>query len=388
MKCDVLVIGASAAGLCAATAAANGDAGVILLDKDFDHPKHTANTLFDGMAARAGLQIDDCYVQRELDGMRIISPAGHGVTIPARGYFIDRQRFDRHYLDIAEKSGVMLLSGEAQNAKLDGSRRTVMTGSSTEEIDARIVVDASGIKAVPARQAGLQPMRHPEDIAWAMEVEVEHPGLGDEMFFQYWIGSMAPGWKATFSPAGGERATLGVFVRGHGQNVQSFFRSFLQKFKAYKAQEYKDIEEMKILSVTRGGDPICVLPGQIVADSFMVTGGAAGQSGLAYGMRAGTICGSVAAEATAEGDVSSRSLSDYGRQWNSEFFWEYCMGRAALETLQNLKDEEVDRLCRSLSGKTLISDGSFLKKAAYSGAKVALARPSTIFDLVMNLARS
>jgi digeranylgeranylglycerophospholipid reductase len=119
----------------------------------------------------------------------------------------------------------------------------------------------------------------------------------------------------------------------------------------------------------------------------MVTGGAAGQSGLAYGMRAGTICGTVAAEATAEGDVSCRSLSDYERQWNSEFFWEYRMGRAALETLQGLKDDEVDRLCRSLSGKTLISDGSFLKKAAYSGAKVALARPSTIFDLVMNLAK-
>ncbi len=387
MKCDVLVIGASAAGLCAATAAAKGGAGVILMDRDLDQPTHTANTLFEGMAARAGVQIDDCYVQKELEGMRIISPAGHGVTVPASGYFIDRQKFDRHYCGLAEKAGVMLLSGKAQSARLDGSRRTVTTGSGAEEIDARVVVDASGIKAVPARRAGLQPVRHPEDIAWAMEAEVEHPGLGDEMFFQYWIGSMAPGWKATFSPAGGERATLGVFVRGHGQNVQSFFRSFLQKFKAYKAGEYRDIEEMKILSVKRGGDPICVLPGEIVADSFMVTGGAAGQSGLAYGMRAGTICGTVAAEATAEGDVSCRSLSDYERQWNSEFFWEYRMGRAALETLQGLKDDEVDRLCRSLSGKTLISDGSFLKKAAYSGAKVALARPSTIFDLVMNLAR-
>ena len=66
-------------------------------------------------------------------------------------------------------------------------------------------------------------MRHPEDIAWAMEADIEHPAIGEEMFFQYWIGSMAPGWKATFSPAGGDHATLGVFVRGHGQNVLPFF---------------------------------------------------------------------------------------------------------------------------------------------------------------------
>ena len=385
VKCDVLVIGASAAGLSAAAAAAKGGASVILLDRDMNHLKHTANTLFEGMAARSGVQIEDCYRQKELEGMRIISPAGHGATIPAPGIFIDRQEFDLYHLRLAEKAGVATLFGEARSAKLDGSRRTVAMDA--EEIDARVVVDASGIKAALARQAGLQPMRHPEDIAWAMEAEVEHPGLGDEMFFQYWIGSMAPGWKATFSPAGGDRATLGVFVRGHGQNVQSFFRSFLQRFKAHKAAEYRNIEEMKILSVTRGGDPICVLPGQIVADSFMVTGGAAGQSGLAYGMRAGTICGTVAAEAVADGDVSRQSLSDYERQWNAEFYWEYRMGRAALETLEDLKDEEVDRLCRSLSGKTLISGGTFLKKAAYAGAKIALARPATILDLLRNLAR-
>jgi digeranylgeranylglycerophospholipid reductase len=390
VKCDVLVTGASAAGLFAAAAAAKCGASVILLDRDPDHIKHTANTLFEGMAERSGVHIDDCYRQKELEGMRIISPAGHGVTIPARGFFIDRQKFDLHYLDLAERAGVTLLSGEARSAKLDGNRRTVTLSedeSLHDEIDARIVVDASGIETTLARQAGLKPMRHPEDIAWAMEAEVEQPGLGDEMFFQYWIGSMAPGWKATFSPAGGDRATLGVFVRGHGQNVHSFFRSFLQKFKAYKAAEYRDIEEMKILSVKRGGDPICVLPGQVVADSFMVTGGAAGQSGLAYGMRAGTICGTVAAEAVLDGDVSRRSLSDYERQWNSEFYWEYRMGRAALETLNDLLDEEVDRLCLSLSGRTLISGGSFLKKAAFSGAKVALARPATILELARNLAR-
>ena len=86
-----------------------------------------------------------------------------------------------------------------------------------------------------------------------------------------------------------------------------FFHEFLKRFKAYKKALYKDIEDLKILSMRQGGDPICVLPGQMVADSFLVTGGAAGQSGLAYSMRAGTIAGTVAAEAVATGDVTRTS---------------------------------------------------------------------------------
>ena len=359
------------------------------MDRDPVGLDHAANTLFEGMAGPSGIKVEDCYLKKELEGMRILSPSGHGATIPAKGYFIDRRKFDEHYLRLAKSSGVTILAGLAKNSMYEGRSRSVsleMDGSE-EQMRALVVVDASGVSSCLGHQAGLQPMRHPEDIAWAMEAEVMLPDLGEEMFFQYWIGSMAPGWKATFSPAGGDRATLGVFVRGHGQNVQPFFRGFLKIFKAYKKAQYRDIEDLKILSVRRGGDPICVLPGEIVADSLMVTGGAAAQSGLAYSMRAGTICGSVAAEAVAAGDVSGKALSRYEKLWKREFYWQYRMGRASLQTLATMKDEEIDRLVSGLSGKTLISPGSFAKKAAYAGAVVALSLPRTMLDLAANLMR-
>lgn len=355
------------------------------MDRDLSGLDHTANTLFEGMAAASGINVEDCYLMKELEGMRILSPSGQGASIPAKGYFIDRKKFDEHYLDLAQSSGITLLAAVAKKSWLEGNRRTVSLDE--DEIEAKVVVDASGVSSGFARQAGLAAMRHPEDIAWAMEADIEHPGLGEEMFFQYWIGSMAPGWKATFSPAGGDLATLGVFVRGHGQRVQPFFRDFLKRFKAYKASQYRDIEKMKILSVRRGGDPICVLPGEIVADSLMVTGGAAGQSGLAYGMRAGAICGSVAGEAALAGDVSCQVLSRYEKLWNKEFYWQYRMGRASLQTLSMMKDVEIDKLVHSLSGKRLISEGSFAKKAAYAAGIVLLSRPRTVLDLAMNLMR-
>ncbi len=357
----------------------------MLLDRDLGRLHHDANTLFEGMAALSGIRVMDCLLRKELEGMRILSPSGRGVTIPAKGYFIDREAFDRHYLRLAEKAGVALLPGEVRSLRLDGRRRTVRLNG--DEIHARVVIDASGVQSGLSEQAGLKSMRHPEDIAWAMEADIEYPYLGEEKFFQYWVGSMAPGWKATFSPAGGDLATIGVFVRGHGRDVEPFFDRFRKLFQAQKASLYRDIDRMKILSIRRGGDPICVMPGEMASDSLMVTGGAAGQSGLAYSMRAGTICGTVAAEAIQRDDVSGHSLSEYVRRWEREFYWQYRMGRSSLLTLGQMKDGEVERLILGLSGKGLVSKGSFLKKAVYAGLKVSMIRPRTPIDLIVNLVR-
>ena len=173
MKCDVLVVGASSAGVMAAISAAEGGASVMLLDRNLGRLHHDANTLFEGMAAVSGIEIKDCLLKKELEGMRILSPSGRGVTIPAKGYFIDRDAFDRHYLHLAEKAGVALLSGEVRSLHLEGNGRTV--GLKGVQIHARVVIDASGVQSGLSEKAGLKPMRHPEDIAWAVEADIEYP---------------------------------------------------------------------------------------------------------------------------------------------------------------------------------------------------------------------
>jgi digeranylgeranylglycerophospholipid reductase len=383
MKCDVLVVGASPAGLMAAISASKSGSEVIILDKDMGSFNHSANTIFAGMAHRAGVNVEDSLVQKELDGMRIISPAGESLVIPAKGYFLDREKFDRHYLAIAESQGALPMRGEALAVASSGQRR--LTSTDQGEIQSQVVIDASGVPSTLASLAGLSPMLHPEDIAWAMEATVQHPDLGEELFFEYWVGSIAPGWKATFSPGGGDLATLGVFVRGHGHHVQPFFRRFLKIFKDHKSKTYRKIDALKVLSLRKGGDPIAVLPGEMVADAFMVTGGAAGQSGLAYGMRAGALSGMVAAKAIISGDASRRALILYQRQWQSEFYWEYRLARASLQTMRSMRDEEIDGLMRGLPRKFFLSPGPPIAKALQAGARAAIARPRIILDLAWNL---
>ena len=55
----------------------------MLLDRKLGRLHHDANTLFEGLAAVSGIKIDDCLLKKELEGMRILSPSGRGVTIPA-----------------------------------------------------------------------------------------------------------------------------------------------------------------------------------------------------------------------------------------------------------------------------------------------------------------
>ncbi|MBC7080291.1 MAG: NAD(P)/FAD-dependent oxidoreductase [Methanothrix sp.] len=384
MKFDVAVVGASPAGLSAAASSARTDARTVLIDRDLTSVPN-ANTIFEGMASAACLNVEPFSIH-QVRGMRLISPSGHSLEIDAGGHFLDRKGFYAHYLNSAADYGAEIIESEVRSVSrsADGMELFLSTG---DVIDARIVIDAAGVDSQLASSLGIKTMRHPDDVAWAIEVDVRHPGIGEEDRFEYWVGSIAPGWKATFSPAGEDMATLGVFVRRHGRDVQRFLETFLKKFISRRAGSHPGLERMRILGTRRGGDPIAVLPGRIVDDGIMVTGGAAAQSGLAYSMRAGEICGDVAGRAALERDPSRERLSEYSRRWWRELGFEYILGRASLERLRSMSDDEIDRLFISLSGRNLLVPGGLWRKSANAAFQLTKAMPSMLPRFLLNLLR-
>ncbi len=374
---DIVVIGASPAGVMAARSAALQEASVTLLDskEDIGHPTHPANTFFKFMMDRSCEPILDEYVLNRLRGMKIISPGGISIDIETPGYYIDRQRFDRHYKDELLKAGVNVLTGiKALSVMWAGSRFKVST--SGDILLPKLVIAANGIESKIAARMGLKTTRYPEDIAWAVEAKVRAPGIGEPDMFEYYIGNHSPGWKSTYSPSGGDLATLGVYVRRHGRDVSAFFDRWLEKFAKLKGYGIDDIE---IIATYTGGDPIATVPHQLVSDGFMVVGGAAGQSGIGYGMRAGQICGEVAAGAVAGGDVSVRRLREYVKRWRREFASEYWMGRMGLELVRKMTNKEIDTMMSVFAGRDLSSlKGTPLLQAVKTGLFVARHRPSAL----------
>ncbi|WP_369425638.1 NAD(P)/FAD-dependent oxidoreductase [Methanothrix sp.] len=383
MKFDVAVVGASPAGLSAAASSARTGARTVLFDRNLASVPN-ANTVFDGMAAAASLNVDHFSIHQVI-GMRLVSPSGRILEIDARGHFLDRKRFYAHHLNFAADCGAEIVESEVRSVSrsADGMELSLSSG---DVIDAMIVIDAGGVDSRLASSM-FKTMRHPEDVAWAVEVDVRYPGIGEEYRFEYWVGSIAPGWKATFSPAGDDMATLGVFVRRHGRDVQRFLDLFIRRFINRRAGSYPGIERMKILETRRGGDPIAALPGRIVDKGIMVTGGAAAQSGLAYSMRAGEICGEVAGRAALAGDASRKRLSEYSRRWWRELGPQYVLGRASLETLRSMSDAEIDRLFLALSGRNLLVPGGLWKKSANAFLNVTRSMPGMLPRFLLNLLR-
>jgi len=359
---DVLVIGASPAGISAALAASAQDIDVTLIERKsgIGDPPHPANTFFQGMFDKTSEIVHSVYVIREMAGAEIVSPSGSRIVVDAPGYIIDRRKFDEYHVRKLIDQNVDIHTGVTAHNIIKKNKK-IQTSTSDRTFTSDIVIIADGISSQLSALAGLHPTKYPHDIAWAVEAEVEADGIGEPDFFEYHVGSIAPGWKATYSPGGGDRANLGVFVRRHGQDVSRFFDLWLERFK-----KQKNISDLKIIRKHTGGDPIATIPNKIVSAGIMVTGGAAGQSGIGYGMRAGEICGSVAANAIAASKTSVKVLSEYPRLWGKEFGSEYRLGRSSLEALRKMDDTEIDRLVGLFAGEDvgqIVGTGSPTSKA-------------------------
>lgn len=376
MDADIIVIGASPAGLMAARNACEKGSSVLLLEKkeEIGNPPHPANSFFKGMLDKCGEVADPSYVVHYLKGMQIISPSGRIVEVETPGYAIDKTKFDRFYAEKIMKTGVDLRKGiEVHDIIRDREKFSVNTSAGV--FRSKLVIISDGINSKMASIFGLNTMKHPEDIAWGIELEVRAPDLGKPKMFEYYIGNHAPGWKTTYSPRGGDNAVIGAYVRRCGKDATPYLNAWVEKFK-----KLKGLEKLEIVKKLSGGDPIVTLPNQYVTDGIMVVGGAAGQSGIGYAMRAGQICGDIAADAIEKGDVSKNALSEYRKIWEKEFRAEHYMGRIGLETLRKMTDREIDEMVAVFEKEDLsFIHGSSVEQAMQVFEFMLKKKPSAIW---------
>lgn len=375
MDADIVVIGASPAGLMAARNACEKGAAVLLLEKkeEIGHPPHPANSFFKGMLDKCGEKVDPSYVLHYLKGMKIISPSGRTVEVETTGYSIDKTAFDRFYAKKIMKTGVDLRTGvKVQDIQKEGDKFTVNTSAGV--FTSKLVIISDGINSKMASLVGLKTMKHPEDIAWGIELDIKSPGLGKPEMFEYYVGNHAPGWKTTYSPRGGDNAAIGAYVRRCGTDATPYLNAWVENFK-----KLKGLEELEVVRKLSGGDPIVTIPGEYITDGIMVVGGAAGQSGIGYAMRAGQICGDVAADAINKGDVSKSTLLAYRKTWEKEFLAEHYLGRIGLETLRKMTDREIDEMTKVFEKEDLsFIHGSSVEQAMRVFAFMLKKKPSAI----------
>lgn len=343
---DVCVVGASAAGLAAALAAARAGADVILLEsrETIGVPEPPALLAFDFLWTFSELPPQDT-IRRRLAGLRIRSPlrGENALQVAAPLSILDRSRFDARLAALAEAAGAEVRTGVKGLRALPD--RTIETAEG-ERVLARVTIYADGPGTLA--RAFLAPTRDPGHLAWGAALAFDHPGAREEDFVTLTLGSHAPGGRSQLNPMGGDSWLHWTFSRGRPQDAEAVGRRALALDARLGGLDPALAEKAELVNVAP--DPVYMLPRELVADGVMVAGGAAGQGGLEVGLASGELAGHVAAASALRGDVSRTALAEYERRWKREHLAGYRALRRASDRAGRLDDARIDRLIAPWAG--------------------------------------
>lgn len=378
---DLLVVGASPSGLTAAKYASEKGLKTLLVEKKKDlSVSEPANTVLYSMLDKTGISIPKSCIIHKTKGTRMYSPSGDYIEMKDPGFTMDRTKFDSFLLNEFQKKGggvrfgCEVTSAIIKNSKVKGA--IIKDDSGKKEIRSEVLISADGFKSNLSNQIGLNPTKHPEDVALGVQAEVTQVDI-DSDFFEFYLGKeIAPGWKAAISPSSEDSASVAVCIRGQG-SCDDYFERFISK--SIASPKFKDA---KILSKMHGYDTVATIPNQIVSDGFMAVGGSAGQSGLAYSMLAGKIAAETVEMAKNVNDFSKKVLSGYEKEWKKRMIREYKQGRLVLRIFENMGDEKLNQLFAAAK------DVDFSGNVAGSMLKVLFTNIKLSFSLISVLVRS
>ncbi|MDI9615055.1 NAD(P)/FAD-dependent oxidoreductase [Methanothermobacter sp.] len=356
---DVLVIGAGPAGSTAAKHAAMGGASVLLIDKksEIGAPKRCAEGVSVGGLESLGIEPDPRWITKKLDGVRLVSPNGTDVwltsdkvELPEAGYILERKVFDKHMAMDAARAGSRIMVktlATGMEKTEDGYLVSAECMGREFEIKARIVIAADGPESRVARWAGLNTATRPKDMESAAQFEMVGVEMEDNNCIEFYFGSVAPGGYAWIFPKGDDIANVGLGVLST-ETDKSAYEHLLEFVESCPATRNAQPVELNI-----GGDPVGGMPKELVADSLMVVGDAAGQvnpltgGGIISGMTGGMLAGRVAAAAVSEGDVSKKRLSEYERLCREEIGKEIDRYLKVKDYMLTLSDSELDSIAEA-----------------------------------------
>jgi len=354
---DVVVVGAGTTGLVAAKFIAGKGYKVLVVDirsEDDIGNKVCGDAISKEYFEKIPIGHPPKYAtEGEIVGAKIYSPDEETVwTVPGEGYMLNRRGFGKWLYSLAKEAGAEFsfetraLGPIVKDSKVVGV--TIRKGDKVESVNARLVVDASGVVSIIRR--GLPkswPVSEPLDfkdtaVAYREVREVKEQVTDDKYIRIYVSQEKAPGGYWWFFPyPGTKKVNVGLGVQGGVGHKDPMW--YFHKYIEPRAE----FEGSKVLHAGGGVVPTRRPLDSMVADGFAAAGDAAYQvnpihgGGIGSGMLGGYLLARVAVKALEE-EPTEENLWQY----NIDFMEAYGAKQAALDVfrlfLQSLSDDEIN----------------------------------------------
>ncbi|KXA91137.1 hypothetical protein AKJ63_01865 [candidate division MSBL1 archaeon SCGC-AAA259D18] len=343
---DVVVVGGGPAGLSAARTASLEGAEVLLLELQAQIGGQTETSAWvpPGFLGKKFNRT----ITGSVEKIRLHSMHRDQEIEGNFGKIVDRKIFDKFLASEAVKSGVEIWVGSPVTDLLEGDQgiRGVRSeaGEWSEEIESKIVIDASGAKAEWSSlflRKVLNSNWDREKTTYTNEyLMTEVPGEGEVDI--YYNSVLAPSGYAWIYPAEREFAIAGI--KGVRIHPDSALDEFIGQ------EEPSRLEGSVPIGAYRGQLPIEGALESTATDGILAVGSSAGQiypmsgHGMKYALEAGRIAGQVTSEAIQENRTGEEKLRDYDRFWRNKFKREIRLGSMLRQALEISPDQKMDAL--------------------------------------------
>jgi len=392
---DVIVIGASVAGLRSAEQLAKRGLSVVCLDRkqEVGTPKQCGEGLGCGHIQRLGLKADKRWASQPIKGAALYTPKGKKVEIhygKVVGYVLERKAFEKHLAKKAARAGAVIRfrSNVSRIERTSTGIKAEVNDLFSQKYGAKMVIACDGPTSWTANQLGLPIQIKREDLDSGIQYEMAGIDFEDEHLIHLWFGGkVAPRGYVWLFPKGKNHANVGI---GVGAHIKGSAKAYLDKW----IDERPQIKKGSVIEVNSGIIPVGGLLKKMTADRMVIVGDAAHQvnpihgGGIGLAMEAADLAAETVEKAFEKKDFSDSLLDEYNTQW-----WEKT-GNKLKRILQirymveSLKDADFENLAESFTAEDImkLQSGS-LAESAKMVSKKLITKPALMKTMLKYLTR-
>jgi len=352
---DVVVVGAGPAGLCAARSAATGNAKVLILEKEREigYPVKTSGGTWIDDVARFG--IPQGYYN-PISRCVFSSPRNSALFTykDPKVCILDVRRTYQHLAFECGKAGCQIALGASAQGLL--RKNGIVAGvaysqhGDTRKVEAKVVIDATGISAILAREAKM--VERWERIGAGAEFEAYVENLPSDTIHLIVGKGLSPSGYSWIFPVSKSRARIGVgLIRPETSDSPiNYLLKLVEKLPSLLGETTRIVPiEFHQWSVPCAG-PL----DEVVRDGLIVVGDAAGHAspllgeGIRHAMKFGELAGSAAADAIKQNDCSYSNLAKFQHDVNKETSTNYTIALEIQRRMAGFSDDKWDEVVDKL----------------------------------------